>query len=138
MSGKPLAQWHIPSALCTLFLSLLLAGQPRIALSQSLCKRGEGKAGQQSRACFSPNPRGCEQLPWDRAGVLGCLSDTPGVSALSECFQPGIWSGPQTQVGTVATSHHPAGCRVTYPSRRGDDKQPEGHRGGSVPTFQRG
>ena len=40
MSGKPLAQWHIPCALCTQFLSLLLAGQPRVALSQSL--RGEG------------------------------------------------------------------------------------------------
>ena len=78
MSGKPLAQWHIPSALCTLFLSLLLAEQPRVALSQSLCKRRE-KAGQQSRWVSFPK----SQRVW--ATSLG-QSWGPGV--FSELRQP--------------------------------------------------
>ena len=85
MSGKPLAQWHIPSALCTLFLSLLLAGQPRVALSQSL--RGEGWSAE--HGVSFPKSQRVWATSLGQSWGPGVSLWHPGVSALSV---PSTWN----------------------------------------------
>ena len=127
---------HTKCSVHTIFITVI----SRTAKSCIISEPQRGRLVSRARRVFPQIPEGVSNFPGTELGSWG-VSLTPRCLSTLSAFNLEFGVDPRhrrLELQPPLITLQAAESHTQHPSRRGDDSQPEGHRGGSAPIFQRG